>query len=89
VDAVSEYPHGTNAGYGRGCRCDPCHEARYAYWIAWQARKKADLSPTAPTQRHGTYNRYRTYGCRCGACRAAVWAYERERKAARRKAATA
>jgi hypothetical protein len=76
-----EYPHGTYAGYNRGCRCDDCRAARYLYWQAWNEHARATSSAE-----HGTYNRYRTYRCRCDLCRKAVREYERERRAARRQA---
>lgn len=80
-----QFPHGTLAGYQRGCRCDDCRKGRRDYWRQWNARVKSTPSPGMPP--HGTYNRYRTYGCRCQDCRTAVNAYEQERIAQRRKAA--
>ena len=66
--------HGTNTGYGYGCRCDRCKEAHRLYGREIHERHKEELlnDPTDP--RHGTTTGY-SYGCRCERCRAAVSKY--------------
>lgn len=43
-----------------------------------RARVKKSLAPD--DCRHGTYNGYKHYGCRCDGCKAANSDYERERR---------
>jgi len=69
-------PHGTNSGYCRGCRCEPCKEAARTHGIEYRNRLRN--SPT-PLRVHGTLNGYNTYGCRCDECYEAMQAYNFER----------
>lgn len=39
--APTPVPHGTEAGYGRGCREECCRTAHARYWREWNARRRA------------------------------------------------
>lgn len=61
------YPHGSDSGYGQGCRCDACRSAHAAATRLRRAEKATRLDE-AP---HGTANTYTNWGCRCAPCTAA------------------
>jgi DNA-binding CsgD family transcriptional regulator len=76
-------PHGTNASYARGCRCDACHQAQREYYREWARKKRAQ---GIPAEHHGTPYGYQL-GCRsrkaCPAettCTDASLAEERRRR---------
>jgi hypothetical protein len=58
------------AGYGNGCRCRTCTDAKAAHMR--QRRADAYVTDTAPETdpavTHGTRFAYEERGCRCGAC---------------------
>lgn len=60
--------HGTNARYGRGCRCDECRPAASAYYRAgrWR-RREARAGAPATGITHGAYG-YKNALCRCETC---------------------
>lgn len=53
-------PHGTNASYARGCRCEPCHKAQREYYREYARRRRAEGIDPA---HHGTAYGYQL-GCR-------------------------
>lgn len=55
--------HGTNAGYARGCRCEPCHEAHKTYHRDYAAMRRKVGAEGA----HGTPYGYQL-GCRRAGC---------------------
>lgn len=76
-------PHGTNASYARGCRCEACHRAQREYYREWARKKRAE---GIPPEHHGTPYGYQL-GCRgrkaCPAemsCTDASLAEERRRR---------
>lgn len=73
--APDDQRHGSNAGYNRGCRCEPCVEARKAY----RAERKANPVGRVEKADHGTIAKY-THGCRCQPCRDAIAEYNRRRR---------
>jgi len=52
--------HGTNAGFARGCRCEPCVQAHRAYHREYSARRRSE---GIPTENHGTPYGYQL-GCK-------------------------
>lgn len=59
-DPATLMPHGTNASYARGCRCEACHQAQREYYREWQRKKRAQ---SIPAEHHGTPYGYQL-GCR-------------------------
>lgn len=83
-DGVQLAGHGTNASYARGCRCEPCKEARRAYQREYTKNRKAE----GAQEYHGTAYGYQL-GCRgrsaCPgelSCTDAMLTQERERRRA-------
>jgi hypothetical protein len=75
--------HGTQARYSSKCRCDLCRKAHAEYARAARARERgSDTRRNAHVVRHGTYNEYNNYGCRCDECKAAIAAYRLPRNRA-------
>jgi hypothetical protein len=64
------FPHlPPNRGcYNRGCRCEGCCAANYAYEVAW--RRSKGIAPQK-VWRHRTTCGYTDHGCRCDECKAA------------------
>jgi hypothetical protein len=57
--------HGTNRGYGAGCRLYCCVDAHTIY----STQKKIErVARGIPERVHGTRNGYTNYGCRCTRC---------------------
>jgi len=52
--------HGTNAGFARGCTCEPCGEAHRAYHREYAARRRME---GIPAENHGTPYGYQL-GCK-------------------------
>lgn len=77
------YAHGTEAGYGRGCRCDRCRNYHNTFRRERIARLRAylvevdDRLVTTLDVPHGDYVTYRTYSCRCEPCTEAHTAHGR------------
>lgn len=44
------FPHGETRGYGRGCRCDPCKEAKYRY--TKRVKRRSPSVPARPVIAH-------------------------------------
>lgn len=80
---VLEHQHGTQTGYGNGCRCEPCREAQTIVNARWRQQRKTQLRGPRDDQ-HGTRTGYE-YGCRCDLCRESQRLYRRAWRA--RKAA--
>lgn len=59
-DNAERLPHGTNASYARGCRCQPCHKAQREYYREYSRRRRAE---GIPNEHHGTPYGYQL-GCR-------------------------
>lgn len=93
--------HGTDNLYTNfGCRCEPCTKAHTedsrAYQKAYYKRNYVP-KPKAPRYipehldpndvRHGTYNFYANYKCRCQPCSDANTIYERARHAKKKASA--
>lgn len=77
----TQYDHGHNTCYNRGCRCDECRAAHAAFARAERLKRN-------PTRRRGplpkpavcgTTTAYQ-YGCRCSLCRRAVADAANERR---------
>lgn len=82
-DNAEKLPHGTNASYARGCRCEPCHQAQREYYREYARRRRAE---GIPAEHHGTPYGYQL-GCRgrkaCTSevsCTDAMLAQERRRR---------
>lgn len=52
--------HGSNAGFARGCRCEPCVQAHRAYHREYSARRRSE---GIPAENHGTPYGYQL-GCK-------------------------
>lgn len=61
------YPHGSDSGYSRGCRCDAC---RAAHATACRLRR-AEKSTRLQDAPHGEPSTYSNWACRCAPCVAA------------------
>lgn len=71
-----EFPHGTNAGYGRGCKCADCKKAHSE--DVGRNHLKNHPEPKAPYRKHGGDKAHADFphglnagyvaGCRCEAC---------------------
>lgn len=55
--------HGTNAGYVRGCRCEPCVMGHRTYHREYWARRRAEAQAKIADVYHGTAYGYQL-GCR-------------------------
>lgn len=54
------------------------------YHRAYVAERRRQFEAGEVTVKHGTVNTYTNYGCRCGACREAKVAYNRDRRESER-----
>lgn len=83
---ASPIPHGTTAGYKRGCRCTDCRTAVAAYYRRRRAdrRKYVEENGLPSEISHGN-SAYHNWGCRCGVCTEAAVDDDRERRKARRR----
>jgi hypothetical protein len=61
---------GSVQGYRLGCREDECVESYRDYQLPKVTGRKAAGLPQEDA-RHGTYNGYANYGCRCPFCKEA------------------
>lgn len=57
--------HGTMARYSRGCRCEPCQDARRVYVDEYNQKRRDNLPC-------GDWRKY-TAGCRCKECRGSYY----------------
>lgn len=71
------FPHGSLAGYSRGCSCIECCDTINEYHRV----RRAKGYPSGKS--HGTRGRYRS-GCRCDECRAASAKHTRDWRHAQR-----
>ena len=78
--------HGTQNGYGRGCRCTDCTGAHAA-----DSALRREINHTVGAinpgviKKHGSRTTYVQWGCRCAECRKANVEYDKARR--RRRAA--
>jgi hypothetical protein len=73
--------HGTDTGYGKGCRCADCRaaHAEHGQYQREMYRMLAAIDPSV-VKEHGTRSAYTQYKCRCEACRAANREYGQKRR---------
>lgn len=66
-----EPPHGTLRRYQSviyRCRCQECTTANTNAWKEEKRRRIARLAADPTIIKHGTYNGYHNWGCRCDPC---------------------
>jgi hypothetical protein len=58
------------AGYGNGCRCQTCKDAKAAYMSEKRTEATKNAMPGQPVDgaKHGTRVAYKDHGCRCSQC---------------------
>lgn len=79
--------HGTLGGYtNHRCRQECCRAPARDYQRAW--KRQARSQPVPPYVEHGTVNAACNYHCPCAACRGFRNAYQRDRRTARKQAAS-
>lgn len=88
----SELDHGKADTYKKGCRCEPCKEAKRVINREYRARRRAEGTTASPRKRsmareieHGTLTAYSGARCRCEPCKEANSVYQkayREKKRA-------
>lgn len=88
---MTDTDHGTVYSYRRGCRCEPCRDAKRRNKNEYYARRKARESAGLPAmsgrpkiplsqRQHGDYVTY-CKGCRCDPCTEANTNYGRQHAA--------
>lgn len=76
---MTDFPHGEQRGYSRGCHCDDCKAAHAAY-----TRRHRGRDLPAKQIPHGTANGYVNYRCRCTPCSEAARLAQWRRRQSRR-----
>lgn len=66
-EKIKNFPHGTRAGYIRGCTCEECRVANNRYALE---RKRRVREGEMKIPSHGLSG-YTNYGCKCSICKAA------------------
>lgn len=73
--------HGTQNGYGRGCRCTDCTGAHAAdSAVRREINHAVGAINPGVIKKHGSRSTYVQWGCRCAECRKANVDYDKDRR---------